>query len=68
MEFRKRSNDKKTAKNPLFVHAVCQQNIKLTIQAIRDRSAILKEMEAKGEIKIVGAIYDLDTGHVVFEY
>ncbi len=57
----------KTSKDPAFVHAVCEQNVKLTMQAIRDKSAILKEMEQKGEIKIVGAIYDLDNGHVTFE-
>lgn len=57
----------KSAKNPLFVHAVCEQNIKLTVQAIRDKSEILKQMEQKGEIKIVGANYDLDNGHVSFQ-
>jgi len=34
----------------------------LAIREIREKSSILKEMEEKGEIKIVGAMYDLKTG------
>jgi len=33
---------------------------------IRERSPILAKMEARGEIKIVGAIYDMDSGEVNF--
>jgi carbonic anhydrase len=29
-------------------------------------SPILKEMEKNGEIKIIGAIYDMSTGNVTF--
>lgn len=56
----------KTSKNKEFVHMVCQSNVKNTIQQIRTKSQILKEMEEKGEIKIIGAIYDLDNGEVAF--
>ena len=44
----------------------CESNVKNTIVEIRKQSPILKEMEEKGEIKIVGGIYDLDTGKAVF--
>jgi carbonic anhydrase len=37
-----------------------------TIRQIREKSPILKEMESKGEIKIIGGVYDMDTGHVDF--
>lgn len=56
----------KTSKNPEFVHMVCQSNVKNTIEQIRAKSPILKEMEDNGEIKIVGAVYDLDDGLVEF--
>ena len=56
----------KTSKNPEFVHLVCENNVKNTINEIRTRSTILKEMEDKGEIKIVGAVYDMDSGKVTF--
>jgi carbonic anhydrase len=40
--------------------------VKNTLDTIRKKSPILKEMEEKGEIKIVGAIYSLSTGAVTF--
>jgi len=55
-----------SSKNPDYVDAVAQTNVRLTKQEIRDRSPILKEMEAKGELKVVGAYYDLDSGRVQF--
>jgi carbonic anhydrase len=59
-------NGEKTSKNDAFVHAVCESNVKNTINQIRINSPILKEMEDNGEIKIVGAVYDLDDGEVTF--
>lgn len=56
----------RTSKNTEFVHEVCESNIKNTILQIRERSPILKEMEDKGQIKIIGAIYDMDDGSVDF--
>ncbi|WP_316751473.1 carbonic anhydrase family protein [Pedobacter gandavensis] len=54
----------KTSANKSYVHQICLENIKLSIRDIRAHSPILKEMEAKGEIKIVGAIYKMETGKV----
>ena len=56
----------RTSKNQEFVHMACQSNVENTIEKIRNESPILKEMEEKGEIKIVGAIYDMDNGKVNF--
>jgi carbonic anhydrase len=56
----------KNSKNPEFVDMVIQENIKITVETIRKQSPILNEMEQKGEIKIVGAYYDMDTGQVSF--
>ncbi|SHE38742.1 carbonic anhydrase family protein [Dysgonomonas macrotermitis] len=56
----------KTSKNPAFVEAVCDENVILAIAEIRKKSPILKEMEEKGEIKIVGGVYDMETGKVTF--
>jgi carbonic anhydrase len=50
------------SKNQEFVHMVCDSNVKNSIEQIRINSPILKEMEDKGEIKIVGAYYSMDTG------
>lgn len=54
----------KSSKNNDFVHAVCQNNVRNTIDQIRLQSPILKEMEDKGEIKIAGAVYNMSTGKV----
>lgn len=56
----------RTSKNEEFVHLACESNIKKTIQDIRTNSPILKEMEDKSEIKIIGGVYDMDTGAVDF--
>jgi carbonic anhydrase len=56
----------KSSSNPEFVHMVCEQNVIKTINDIRQNSPILKEMEDNGEIKIIGGVYDMDTGKVDF--
>ncbi len=56
----------KSSKNEAFVKLVAQNNVKNTIAQIRAKSEILKEMESKGEIKIVGAFYTLRTGKLEF--
>ena len=60
------TNGEKSSKNEAFVHAVCENNIKNTIKNIREKSSILKEMEDSGDIKIIGAIYNMSTGKVDF--
>jgi carbonic anhydrase len=55
----------RTSKNQDFVHMVSESNVRNTIEQIRTNSPILKEMEDNGEIKIVGALYDMDNGKVV---
>jgi len=52
--------------DPAFVDAVAEANVNLTIDAIRAKSEVLAEMEAAGEIAIVGAMYDVASGQVRF--
>lgn len=56
----------KTGKNYEFVDMVGKKNVEETIANIRKDSPILKEMEDKGEIKIAGAFYDIETGKIEF--
>ena len=56
----------KSSKNVAYVDHVAKNNVAHAIETIRTKSPILKEMEDKGEIKIVGAYYDVDTGEVNF--
>ena len=54
----------RSSANAGFVQKVVDLNAKMTVDAIRSGSAILKEMEDNGEIKIVAAVYDINTGKV----
>ena len=56
----------KSSKNAEFVHMVAEKNVRMTVEDIRERSPVLKEMESAEEIKIVGALYDMDTGKIAF--
>ena len=56
----------RSAKNYDFVDRVAKKNVELTIDAIRKGSSVLAELEAKRSIRIVGAMYKLDTGAVDF--
>ena len=47
-------------------NAVVYANVQNMIKAVRSGSSILSEMEEKGEVKIVGAVFDLETGEVEF--
>lgn len=55
---------RKASDNPAYVAHVCRENVRLAVEAVRQRSEILRTMETKGEIKIVGAYYDLGSGTV----
>ena len=52
--------------SPELIEEVSIKNVENSIDQIRERSPILKEMEDKGEIAIVGAIYDVASGSVEF--
>ena len=55
----------RNSSNLEFVDAVSHRNVERSLENIRERSAILAQMEKKGEIKLVGAMYDLSTGEVL---
>ncbi|MCB0752166.1 MAG: carbonic anhydrase [Ignavibacteriae bacterium] len=59
-------NGVKTSKNEEYVKLVSENNVKHAISTIRKKSPILKEMEEKGEIKIVGLFYTLTKGELLF--
>jgi carbonic anhydrase len=49
-----------------FVEAVAHFNVSYTMDQILERSKILNELYEKGEIGLVGAYYDVETGEVEF--
>ena len=52
--------------NAAFVDAVAKKNVEMTIDAIRNSSSVLADMEREGSIQIVGGMYDIKTGQVHF--
>ncbi len=56
----------RNSKNLAFVDEVSEANVNMNIENIRQRSKILADMETYGEIKIIGAMYDISTGMVSF--
>ncbi|WP_205512102.1 carbonic anhydrase family protein [Longitalea arenae] len=61
------TKENRSGSNPAFVKNVTTLNVKLTIERIRKESAVVAELEKEGKIKIVGAMYDVETGKVTFE-
>ncbi len=59
-----KTEGERSSKNDSFVADVIENNVKLTIKRIREKSPILKEMEENGEIKIVGGVYSISNGKV----
>ncbi|MEG0928042.1 carbonic anhydrase family protein [Chryseobacterium sp.] len=57
---------KKSSKNEEFVKYVSRNNVSYTLDQIRKNSPVLREMENKKEIKIVGAYYNLANGNLEF--
>jgi carbonic anhydrase len=62
----KTEHENRSSSNSDFVEKVAVINVKRTVQAIIERSPILKEMIEKGEIGIVGGTHDITNGEVVF--
>lgn len=60
------NGEARTSKNHAFVDRVAEMNVLKTMANIRSNSAILRQMEKDGQIKIVGGMYDIETGKVTF--
>ena len=56
----------RSSSNNAFVQAVADKNVLLTVERIRERSPILRDMVNKGQIGLAGAMYDVHNGKVTF--
>ncbi|PZU46049.1 MAG: carbonic anhydrase [Sphingomonas sp.] len=54
----------RTSKNAAFVDAVARTHVVKSLGLIRDRSPVLRDLEAQKKIAIVGSFYDLESGRV----
>jgi carbonic anhydrase len=57
---------KRNSGNSMFVENVAAINVRRTVNSIIERSYILEQMVENGEIGIVGAMYNIETGKVEF--
>ena len=55
-----------TSKNADFVAKVAEANVRLVLQQIRERSPVLRELLDRGQVGLVGGMYDLSTGEIRF--
>ena len=56
----------RNSSNISFVDDVAVKNVELNIQNILNSSEVISEMVNNGEVKIIGAMYDVSTGAVNF--
>jgi carbonic anhydrase len=56
----------RSSKNPTFVDAVALKNVELTINSIRQKSVVLRDLESAKAIRIMGSLYNLETAMVEF--
>ncbi|HTN65788.1 MAG TPA: carbonic anhydrase family protein [Burkholderiaceae bacterium] len=57
----------RSSKNHHFVDAVAETNVHLTVKELLVKSPVLRQMVEKGQIKVVGAMLDVETGKVRFD-
>ena len=61
-----KEESQRNSSNINFVNTVAEKNVEMTISNIRSSSPVLAEMEEQRSIKIIGGMYDIDTGIVHF--
>ncbi|MBB5645955.1 carbonic anhydrase family protein [Pedobacter cryoconitis] len=66
IESEKSTHANRNGSNPAFVNNVTKLNVQLTIERIRKESQIVSDLEQQKDIKIIGAVYDVDNGKVDF--
>lgn len=56
--------DDRNSKNSVFVENVAAINVRRSVKSIIERSYIIEQMVENGEIGVVGAMYNIETGKV----
>ncbi len=62
----KATTENRSSSNAPFVENVAEINVKRSVQSIIQRSYVLEQMIENGEIGIVGAMHNIETGEVTF--
>ncbi|MEO8666338.1 MAG: carbonic anhydrase family protein [Ignavibacteria bacterium] len=64
IEIETQTKSERNGNNVQFVENVTVNNVNLTVEGIRKRSSILSKLEKEKKIKIIGAMYNVETGIV----
>jgi len=64
VEMAKQESPGATVDDAEFVQRVVENNVRITVADISDRSPVMADMIASGDLMVVGAWYDLATGKV----
>ena len=55
-----------SSKNPAAVDRLTEENVRNAMKDIREKSPVLKELLDSGAVRLVGGIYDVETGKATF--
>lgn len=66
IENEKTITENRDGSNTEFVNKVAEQNVFQTIERIKKESPLIAELEKTGKVKIIGGLYDIETGKVNF--
>lgn len=56
----------RSSENHEFVEAVAERNVHLAVEAFTTKSSVIKELVETGSVRVIGALYDIETGMVHF--
>jgi carbonic anhydrase len=59
-----KTDGERTSRNYKFVQAVAEENVRRNIAQLTERSEVLAGLIKEGQLRIVGAMHDLETGKV----
>ena len=62
-----KEKDQRNSSNDLFVERVCFLNVQHQIKRMLRYSRIIKNQVSEGKVGLVGALYDLASGQVIFD-
>lgn len=58
--------DEQAASGPEFVDRVTRTHVRRSVETVVERSTVLRELIEGGQVGIIGAVYDVETGSVEF--
>lgn len=64
--YERTTRENRNSSNADFVEKVSRIQVKRSVENIIEQSVVLREMIEKNEVGLIGALYDVETGHVEF--